>query len=180
MGLVPYLLIAAGFLSGAYVTALDETHVDWAWFAPALAVGALGVWLLRRARHLESRSDEMLAANRSSIDESLGRIIERLADLEAGKEAIPPWELRFEIDSRFRHDLTTFADARESLGHIYGLQAYADIMSAFAAGERYLNRVWSASADGYAEEARTYVTKALAQFNDAREKLEAAEAATPT
>ncbi len=180
MGAIPYLLIAAGFLSGAYVTALDETHVDWAWFVPALAVGAIGVWLLRRARHLESRSDETLAANRASIEQSLARIIERLDDLEAGKDAIPPWELRFEIDSRFRHDLTLFADARESLGHIYGLQAYADIMSAFAAGERYLNRVWSASADGYAEEARTYVGKALRQFNEAQDKLRAAQAAVAT
>ncbi len=50
-------------------------------------------------------------------------------------------------------------------------------MSDFAAGERYLNRVWSASADGYVEEAKSYIHRALIQFQHARTKLDAAHAA---
>ena len=61
------------------------------------------------------------------------------------------------------------ADARESMQHAFGIQAYADIMSAFAAGERYLNRVWSASADGYVDEVNAYLHKASEQFNEALE-----------
>lgn len=48
--------------------------------------------------------------------------------------------------------------------HLFGLQTYADIMSNFAAGERYINRVWSASADGYDEEADIYLKKAAVQL----------------
>ena len=121
-----------------------------------------------------ARSDETLASNRASIEDSLDRIVVNLEQLETGKESIPPWELRFEIDRRFRTDLNAFVEARHSLSHIYGLQHYADIMSAFAAGERYLNRVWSSSADGYIEEARTYVGKALEQFEESLSCLEAA------
>ena len=44
-------------------------------------------------------------------------------------------------------------------------------MSAFAAGERYLNRVWSASADGYVDEAREYIERAREQFVDAKNRL---------
>lgn len=44
-------------------------------------------------------------------------------------------------------------------------------MSDFAAGERYLNRVWSASADGYGQEARCYLQRAAARFHAARERL---------
>ncbi len=40
-------------------------------------------------------------------------------------------------------------------------------MSAFAAGERYINRVWSASTDGYEDEVRRYLERALNQFIDA-------------
>ncbi len=58
--------------------------------------------------------------------------------------------------------------------HLFGLQAYADIMSSFAAGERYINRVWSASADGYDEEAATYLQKAERQFADAQRQLQEA------
>ena len=55
--------------------------------------------------------------------------------------------------------------------HLFGLQVYADVMSAFAAGERYVNRVWSASADGYRHEAITYLHKAATQFRDANRQL---------
>ncbi len=53
----------------------------------------------------------------------------------------------------------------------YGLQAYADIMSSFAAAERYLNRCWSASADGYVDEVHTYLDRAAAQFQESQAKI---------
>ena len=84
--------------------------------------------------------------------------------------------LREVIDLRLRNDLRRFADARESMVHLFGLQTYADIMSHFAAGERYINRVWSASADGYDEEADSYLEKASRQFAIAQEQLLAAAA----
>jgi hypothetical protein len=79
--------------------------------------------------------------------------------------------LRERIDLKLRDDLRRFADARESMVHLFGLQSYADIMSSFAAGERYINRVWSASADGYDEEAETYLEKAAVQFEEAKQQL---------
>ena len=51
-------------------------------------------------------------------------------------------------------------------------------MSSFAAGERYINRVWSASADGYDEEAETYLGKAAQQFVDAQQQLQQATQST--
>ncbi|MDZ7770818.1 MAG: hypothetical protein U5K38_18035 [Woeseiaceae bacterium] len=47
-------------------------------------------------------------------------------------------------------------------------------MSEFAAGERYINRVWSASADGYDGEAADYIAKAAHQFRDAQSMLHTA------
>jgi hypothetical protein len=52
--------------------------------------------------------------------------------------------------------------------HIFGLQGYADVMSAFAAGERYINRVWSASTDGYVDEVHSYLERATQQIREAR------------
>ena len=66
-------------------------------------------------------------------------------------------------------------DARKSLSLIYNLQTYADIMSAFAAGERYINRVWSASADGYIDEIMEYLERAFEQFRDAGQQLQDAQ-----
>ncbi len=79
--------------------------------------------------------------------------------------------MRHRIDELFSDDLTTFVEARESLTHIYSLQVYADVMSHFASGERYLNRVWSASADGYVDEITAYLDKAQTQFTEALDKV---------
>jgi hypothetical protein len=46
------------------------------------------------------------------------------------------------------------------------------VMSAFAAGERYINRVWSASTDGYIDEVRSYLERATQQFGEARSLFE--------
>ena len=64
----------------------------------------------------------------------------------------------------FTDDLNTFIEARESIAHSHGLAAYAEVMNCFAAGERYLNRVWSASADGYVDEINDYLDRAREQF----------------
>ena len=87
---------------------------------------------------------------------------------------MPSTALRNAIDDRLREDLRRFAEARESIVHLVGLQAYANIMSEFAAGERYVNRVWSASADGYTDEAARYLERAAAQFRQAQAELAAA------
>ncbi len=174
-----YLLLVIGFLGGAYVASLDAREVSWEWFIPAMVAGALGVALIRRSEQASARSDTVLSRNREHVEDSLARIIRGLEEMTtAGDSAIPPWEYRFEIDHRFRDDLSRFADARESLGHLYGLAAYAEVMSAFAAGERYLNRVWSASADGYMEEARSYLHRALEQFREAAARLDEARTAS--
>ena len=167
-----YLLLVAGFLGGSFVASLDPLDVNWAAFLPAMIIGAAGLWMVKRAEHAESRSEEVLKENQVHLGDSLGRVVTGLRDLDKEKNDLGPEALLSEVDARFRADLHRFAEARETLAHVYGLQAYAEIMSAFATGERYLNRVWSASADGYVEEARTYVTKALEQFEDALAHLE--------
>lgn len=167
-------MIIAAFLAGAFLASLHARDIDWPLFLPVLAVGALGVILLKRAQRAAASSSEVMDENRQVLEKCLERIVGELDGMDGDRDAIPPYELRFEIDRRFRDDLMRFADARMTLAHLFGLQKYADIMSHFAAGERYLNRVWSASADGYRDEALTYIGKARQQFHDARDLLAAA------
>ena len=84
--------------------------------------------------------------------------------------------MRHKIDELFLEDLNNFVEARESISHAYSVQAYADVMSHFAAGDRYLNRVWCASADGYVDEVNEYLEKSLEQFEDSKKKLEECKA----
>lgn len=176
MSRIGTMLIIAGFLWSAYQASLDPRLMDWVAFVPGLIAGFAGIMIRRRVATGHALSDHVLASNRNNMQQSLDRIVSGLEEMDREKATLPTYEARFEIDRRFRSDLDLFAEARHSLSHMYGLQAYADIMSSFAAGERYLNRVWSASADGYCDEVNEYLGRALAMFRDAKDGLEQAAA----
>ena len=170
---IAYLLICGGFLYGAYVTALDDQLVDWLLFGIAAVAAIAGVIMAKRADRAEATSGELLESNRNELNESISNIVRDLQQMTDGT-APQGEELRDFIDEKLRPDLRRFVEARESMVHLYGLQTYADIMSEFAAGERYINRVWSSSADGYDAEAETYLARAAEQFGDAQVQLAAA------
>jgi hypothetical protein len=174
---VAYLLLAGGFLVGAYATALDVQSVDWALFGMAALAAIAGVVMAKRADRAHATSGTVLDTNRKELSESIGNIVRDLGTMTDGTAAKGE-ELRNWIDETLRPDLRRFVDARQSMVHLFGMQAYADIMSDFAAGERYVNRVWSSSADGYDEEAAIYLKKAAAQFEEAQQQLAAAAEAS--
>ncbi len=166
---MPFLLLIIGFVFAALVAVLDVTQVNWLLFAAPLAVGFFGVIWHRRRLHAEASHGEVVQGNLSTLQTALGNIVNNLGPMVDKREELPTHQARFDIDRLFREDLNDFANAREAMSHAFGLQAYADVMSAFAAGERYINRVWSASADGYVDEVNTYLQKALNQFKEAHQ-----------
>ena len=170
---IGYTMVGLSFLGGAFITSLDTTNVNWHIFLPTLVAGILGVTIVNKALKREAHSEGVLTINLSNIESSINRIVNNLVKINNEKADIPTFEVRFEIDKIFREDLNLFADSRRSLGHRYGLQPYAEVMSSFAAGERYINRVWSASADNYVDEVNLYLDKAQAQFIEARDILKA-------
>jgi len=169
MKIVSLLMIMASFLAGAFLSVLDPRSINWTLMVPALVVGVIGLVLYRRAVHLDSRSGDRLSGNIETLGASLDRILANLEHLNKLGDELPTYEARFEIDRLFREDLDNFAEARESMIHVFGMQNYADVMSNFAAGERYINRVWSASTDGYVDEVHLYLGRARDQFREAQE-----------
>ena len=168
---IGYVLIIVGFLAGALVAVVDEEVVRWSNLIAALAAGVMGVVLVRISMRREAQEEGKLATNLDAVDSSLAQIVEKVGQLceEMGDDN--PYEARVRIDELLPVHLDTFVEARRSIAHIYGLQAYADVMSPFAAGERHINRVWSASADGYVDEVLAYLEKAKEQFVDALDTL---------
>lgn len=172
MKLFALILIIVSFLVGAFLAVLDPREVNWAYMVPVLAVGLTGLWVYRRAERTETRAGDRLAGNMEILNNSLGNILANLESICQRGDDLPVYEARFEIDRLFRKDLNNFAEARESMIHVFGIQNYADVMSNFAAGERYINRVWSASTDGYVDEVRTYLKRARDQFSEGRRHFE--------
>lgn len=172
MNKIGYALVTLGFLGGALTTVVQERTVNWAYFVAALAVGTAGVVNIRLANRQHSQAQGHRDSNLQTIDGSLRRVVAGTRQLDAEKGTLDPYEVHARIDAELLDDLTAFVEARETISHVYGLQAYADVMSHFAAGERYLNRVWSASADGYIDEIREYLGRAAEQFEAALHLLE--------
>jgi len=162
-----YLLIVAGFLWGAYLTVAQPVGVNTALYLVALAIGVAGVVMARSAVRAEARDETRLQTNIATIETSLAAIAQDADRLDSQKESINVYDLRHVIDETFPEHLASFVEARESIAHSYGLKAYAEVMGRFATGERYLNRVWSASTDGYQPEAHDYITRSRVQFDDA-------------
>jgi len=166
------LMITVGFLAGSLAAVVDKISVQWDYFIAALLAGAVGIVLVRFGQRQESRAEGKLTSNIQSIETSLGRIVENMRRLNTEKLSINTYDVRHRIDELFIEDLNTFVQARQTIAHVHGLAAYADVMSCFAAGERYLNRVWSASADGYIDEVNAYLEKAREQFVESLEKIQ--------
>ncbi len=171
MKTIGYLLITFSFLAGSLAAVIDKLNVQWCYFLATIIIGVVGIVLIHRHERKNSRSEKKLTMNLQDIKTSLTRVVENLTRLNAEKQSINPYDMRHHIDELFSDDLTIFAEARESLAHVHSLQVYADVMSHFASGERYLNRVWSASADGYIDEITAYLDKAQIQFAEALDKV---------
>jgi len=172
--LVGYGLLTAGFLAAAYASVMDgaQGHVNWTLFAPSLAASVLGVVLARSQARTRSRDESRVTANVANLEASITRIVERLDDLNRRRDDIFVYDLRAEIDESFPAPIDDFVAGRESLVHRFGMDVYADVMSHFAAGERSLNRVWCCSADGYIDEAHTYLDRAAAEFRAVATRLD--------
>lgn len=164
-------MVTAGFIAAALAAVVDESTVRWLWYIPALSLGATGVVFIRvdEARH--SKTEHHVASRIETVESSLEKITSNINKLNTEKHSINTYDMRHRIDELFVVDLDKFVDARESIAHRYGLAAYGEVMSSFAAGERYLNRVWSASADGYIDEVNAYLEKARNQFSESLEKI---------
>lgn len=169
---IAYGFVSIGFIVAALVSVMDVDELQWIYYAFGLGFGIVGVIIIRSHMKKLWTAPDKLSGNMTLLMTCLTRIVETAQQYQ-GKAMTDATCLSMHqtIDQEFASDLRQFADARESIVHLHGLQTYAEIMTHFATGERYLNRVWSASADGYVDEVSLYMPQVLEQFQQCHEKL---------
>ena len=163
------LIIAVGFLVGSLATVLDPEQTRWPLFAVGMVAGIIGIVMVQIGFKRASRAEDTLTSNIKAIRESLAELAEKSEALDREKRDIFVYDMHGKIDELFPNALDRFVQARESIIHVYSVQDYADVMNHFAAGERAVNRVWSASVDGYVDEVSNCMAKAALHFKDAWE-----------
>lgn len=184
--LVGHLLLWAGFLYGAFV-AVERTDVednpwatiDWAPYGGAILVSVVGVVLLRGTAKRGRTDGDDHAASAEQLAATLERLRGQLAEWRQESEQHPLRDAHHRIDDHLSDDLANFADRRESLAGAFGLDHYAQIMTEFALAERTINRIWSASADGYIDEVQDCLIRAIEHLDAAIARLQAAQSEVP-
>ncbi|MBN2327284.1 MAG: hypothetical protein JXR73_09015 [Candidatus Omnitrophica bacterium] len=165
------IFVSIGFLACSASAVQNVQNVQWAVYGTAFLASVLGIVLIRQGESEVRQSTEVLSESSEILESSLRNIVEKISRLNADKESMDPHNVHREIDRLFVEDLDRFVQSRKSLTYLYGIQNYADVMSYFAAGERYLNRIWSASTDGYVDEVYAYLDQTQYQFEEALQKL---------
>lgn len=174
MRITGYIFVVISFLVGAFLVSVDKTQVDWGYYIPFLVLGFIGIVLLRVGQLKTAHTEEAIQENISDLEKSMDQVILNLKKISEKKEQLSVYDFHDEIDEHIADHLQRFVDARKTLIHVYDLKTYGFIMSDFAGGERYINRIWCASVDGYIDEVNEYLGKAELQFGEVKQKLQKA------
>ena len=166
-----HVLLWAGFLAAAFISTRQQDAVEWSWYGVGVAIGVAGIVLLRARAATSGEGKAQAEIQVARLGEILEKIAAGLAELKRKQDSIAVADVRDFIDQRLAPRLREFAESREALSGVHGLEAYVEVMSRFAAAERNLNRAWSASADGYVDEVWACVEQAEGFLKEAANVL---------
>lgn len=147
--------------------------INWIWYLGSAALCILGIVFVRKSKNKPQSHAAQTEVSLQQIKLHLNKLVENLTRLNGEIKDYKPRQILNFIEEELQDDLREFAEGRDSITAEYGLQVFAEVMTEFASGERAINRAWSASADGYIEEAATCIERALAMLNLAQQKLNA-------
>lgn len=182
MKTVGQLLLWLGFLSGSLATvwridiksedaAEAWSTIPWTWYIVSAVACAIGALLLRMTKRSEGASTDQTLSGLGEINRSLSQLIENTKALKKTAGSIAPSRIAQQIDDTLADDFRVVGDGRDCVSAELGLQVFAEFMSRFAAGERAINRAWSASVDGYIDEAETCLDRGLEFLIQAQQQL---------
>ena len=166
-----HVLMWVGFLATAFVAMQQSDQINWTNYVFTALVGVAGVVLLRRTAGAAARQTHVVQSNLATLEKTLSEALAAVKQMNANKDDIYVYDVHGRIDADVAAQMADFADARESMIHGLGLAEYADVMDHFARGERFLNRAWSASADGYINEVWDSMNKCETELRTADDAL---------
>lgn len=173
-----HILLWCGFLAGAYLAVQHvENVVDkwdtirWPLYFGALAIGTIGVVILRTTQKQAATHSDKLDADIKTLEVSIKNLLAELSALIEHQKTTDVYEVHKLIDSQLMASIDDFVLARSTLIHTYGLREYAELMTDFSIAERNINRAWSASADGYLDEVWLSLERADRQLQTVAQHL---------
>ena len=140
-----------------------------------MAIGIAGIVLLRKTSREADSDVEKTEAEYVVLQSSLQEVSAIVGQLADQSSQHVPSKVLHAIDNECAEPLANFAESRQAMAKRFGMELYANVMTEFASAERYVNRSWSAAADGYVDEVATSLTRAKLHLNNAQDLISAAE-----
>jgi len=150
--------------------------IPWVWYAASAMTCVFGIVLLFKSKSDDGKKSDSSETSLAETKVTYDRLIENIRTLAKDTQTIPPSHIVSRIDDQLADDFRIIADGRDNIAREYGLDVFADVMTQFAAGERAINRAWSAAADGYIDEAANCIDRSLQLLEEAKRILEAGKA----
>ena len=174
MSQVGFLVFVVGIaiaISGGAKLPVDG---DWPDTVPLFLVGCaislLGLVIWRKALAALATSHEASSEKQDALS-LLNALMEPAKKLGEEIDSLGEEAINSRADTLIETYVLPFAEDRNSIIQEFGMDVGADALCTMAFGERMLNRVWSASADGHVQEARACFPQALAAFEQVHAKL---------
>jgi hypothetical protein len=107
-----------------------------------------------------------------SAKKNIEEILGSLNTIAQNRDAVPLAQVVQQVDALLKNQVFDIVESRISIIQITGYGPYAEFMSDFAIGERFISRSWSAGVDKYKDESLNYVEKAIPFMKKAGRTLE--------
>jgi len=149
---------------------LDWLRAGGPWWGGGVLLVAIGAFLARRAQRQASTDPARggggadFAGTVRQVLDVIQELQDQIADLPMDAPSV---QVREELDRVQDELLTPLVDARAQLIARHGTQHFAVYFGAFSAGERNLNRTWSALTDGHSVVARESLERARVELEQA-------------
>ncbi|MCK5074341.1 MAG: hypothetical protein KAQ98_13005 [Bacteriovoracaceae bacterium] len=157
-------------ISASKIPAEGSTYPDTLGiFIPGFILAVIGIliWhtMVRKLIKLELKQQD--ASSNDNPVTLIEKLQPNLTDLTSKIGNLDSDELCQEVDKLLDNYVLPFAEVRQTLVNMMGMSKGAQVLVTIAYGERMLNRVWSASADGHLEEAQNVYPDAVSAFQEA-------------
>jgi hypothetical protein len=185
-GILSFALVTLGTVIGAMAVARTDPaaegwigtwQVSGLWLVVAVVAIGAGIVLRRSALREEAEAPSPEGEGYDVLVRTIDAATKDVAEIETSLEKLQLEDLHARVDAVLSGPLTDFAAARQELSDRHGMAVYAKVLGPFSQGERFLNRAWSASTDGYLDEARDSVRAARPELEAARAALAEADRA---
>ena len=146
-------------------------ELSWLFLLAVVAMGG-GIGMKRVANAAALAADDAGGGGTAAgAEEAVASVVAGVREIANQADELSAERIRAAIDPLLAGPVQDFVDGRLTLTARVGAGRFALIMGPFASGERLLNRTWSATVDGYPEEARASVRAALPHLEEALAQL---------